>query len=44
MSQGGVGGRVGTDTPVIVTSSTTGLGLPELAAELARRVPALTRG
>lgn len=34
--------RVGSDTPVIVTSSTTGLGLPELAAELARRVPAVT--
>ena len=33
--------RVGADTPVIVTSSVTGLGLDELAAELARRVPAL---
>jgi GTPase len=32
--------RLGPDTPVIVTSSVTGLGLPELAAELARRVPA----
>ena len=33
--------RVDADTPVIVTSSITGLGLGELAAELARRVPAL---
>ncbi|HTX07153.1 MAG TPA: GTPase ObgE [Solirubrobacteraceae bacterium] len=32
--------RVGWETPVIVTSSVTGLGLPELVAELARRVPA----
>jgi GTPase len=32
--------RVGADTPVIVTSSITRLGLPELAAELVRRVPA----
>ena len=41
----GVGGaESGADTPVIVTSSITGLGLRELAAELARRVPALTRG
>ena len=32
--------RVGADTPVIVTSSVTRLGLPELAAELVRRVPA----
>jgi GTPase len=34
--------RVGHDTPVIVTSAVTGLGLPELAGELARRVPAST--
>jgi GTPase len=33
--------RVGPDTPVIVTSSATRLGLDELAAELARRVPAI---
>jgi GTPase len=33
--------RVGSDTPVIVTSSATRLGLDELAAELARRVPAI---
>jgi GTP-binding protein len=32
--------RVGVDTPVIVTSSATGLGLEELAAALARLVPA----
>jgi len=32
--------RVGVDTPVIVTSSATGLGLDELAAALARLVPA----
>ena len=32
--------RVGADTPVIVTSSVSGLGLPELAGELVRRVPA----
>jgi GTP-binding protein len=32
--------RLGPDTPVIVTSSVTRLGLPELAAELVRRVPA----
>jgi GTPase len=32
--------RVGPDTPVIVTSSVTRLGLDELAAELVRRVPA----
>jgi GTP-binding protein len=31
--------RLGPDTPVIVTSSATGLGLDELAAELTRRVP-----
>lgn len=31
--------RVGRDTPVIVTSSATRLGLDELTAELARRVP-----
>ena len=34
--------RVGAATPVIVTSSVTRLGLPELAAELARGVPAGT--
>jgi GTPase len=33
--------RVGPDTPVIVTSSATRLGRDELAAELARRVPAI---
>jgi GTP-binding protein len=32
--------RLGTGTPVLVTSSVTGLGLSELAAELVRRVPA----
>jgi GTP-binding protein len=32
--------RLGPDVPVLVTSSATGLGLPELAAELLRRVPA----
>jgi GTPase len=32
--------RLGAGTPVIVTSSVTRLGLPELAAELVRRVPA----
>ena len=32
-------GRLGTDVPVIVTSSATGLGLDELTSELARRVP-----
>ncbi len=32
--------RLGTDVPVIVTSSVTRLGLDELAAELVRRVPA----
>jgi GTPase len=32
--------RVGPDTPVIVTSSVTGLGLEELAIELVRRIPA----
>jgi GTP-binding protein len=31
--------RLGPDTPVIVTSSVTRLGLPELAVELVRRVP-----
>jgi GTPase len=31
--------RLGEDVPVIVTSSATGLGLEELATELARRVP-----
>jgi GTPase len=31
--------RLGTDTPVVVTSSATRLGLDELAAELLRRVP-----
>ena len=31
--------RLGPDTPVIVTSSATGLGLGELARELLRRVP-----
>jgi GTP-binding protein len=30
---------LGEDVPVLVTSSATGLGLPELAAELTRRVP-----
>jgi len=34
--------RVGADTPVIVTSSATRLGLDELAAELVRRVPVET--
>jgi GTPase len=34
--------RVGPDTPVIVTSSATRLGLDELAAELVRRVPVET--
>jgi GTPase len=34
--------RVDADVPVIVTSAVTGLGLPELAAELVRRVPAHT--
>ncbi|HET6868407.1 MAG TPA: GTPase ObgE [Solirubrobacteraceae bacterium] len=32
--------RVGSETPVIVTSSATRLGLEELTAELTRRVPA----
>ena len=32
--------RVGRDTPVMVTSSVTGLGLEELAIELVRRIPA----
>ena len=32
-------GRLGTDVPVILTSSATGLGLDELTSELARRVP-----
>jgi GTPase len=32
--------RLDADVPVIVTSSATGLGLDELTAELARRVPA----
>ena len=32
-------GRLGPGVPVIVTSSATGLGLPELAAELLRSVP-----
>jgi GTPase len=31
--------RLGEDVPVLVTSSATGLGLEELALELARRVP-----
>jgi GTP-binding protein len=31
--------RLGPDTPVVVTSSATGLGLSELAGELVRRVP-----
>jgi GTP-binding protein len=31
--------RLGSDTPVLVTSSATHLGLDELAAELVRRVP-----
>jgi GTPase len=34
------GDRLGADVPVIVTSSATRLGLDELTAELARRVPA----
>ncbi len=34
--------RLGLDVPVIATSSATGAGLPELAAELLRRVPAVT--
>ncbi len=34
--------RLGPDTPVVVTSSATGLGLPELAGELTRLVPAET--
>src|SRR5581483_631493 len=33
-------GRLGPDVPVILTSSATRLGLDELTAELARRVPA----
>ena len=32
--------RLGEGTPVVVTSSATGLGLPELAGELTRLVPA----
>ena len=32
--------RLGPDTPVVVTSSATGLGLAELAGELTRLVPA----
>ncbi len=32
--------RLGPDIPVVVTSSATGLGLPELAGELTRLVPA----
>ncbi len=32
--------RLGRDIPVVVTSSATGLGLPELAGELTRLVPA----
>ena len=31
--------RLGPDTPVVVTSSATGLGLSELAGELVRRIP-----
>ena len=31
--------RLGPDVPVLATSSATGLGLPELTAELLRRVP-----
>jgi len=34
--------RLGEQTPVIATSSATGAGLQQLAAELLRRVPALT--
>jgi len=33
--------RLGEAVPVIVTSTVTGLGLPDLAAELVRRVPVL---
>ncbi|HEX4106781.1 MAG TPA: GTPase ObgE [Solirubrobacteraceae bacterium] len=33
--------RLGDETPVIATSSATGAGLPELTAELLRRVPLL---
>jgi GTP-binding protein len=36
--------RLGSDVPVIVTSSATGAGLKELAGELLRSVPALDRG
>ena len=36
--------RLGPDVPVIVTSSATGLGLPELTAELFRSVPAQAAG
>ena len=36
--------RLGPDVPVIVTSSATGLGLPELSAELFRSVPAQAAG
>jgi GTPase len=36
--------RVGPDTPVIVTSSVTRLGLDDLAAEMVRRVPAAETG
>jgi GTPase len=35
-------GRLGPDVPVVVTSSATRLGLDELAAELVRRVPAVS--
>jgi GTPase len=36
--------RVGPEVPVLATSSATGTGLPELAAELFRRVPVRTTG
>jgi GTP-binding protein len=35
-------GRLGPEVPVLATSSVTGAGVRELAAELLRRVPALT--
>jgi GTP-binding protein len=34
--------KLGPETPVIVTSSITGLGLDDLAKDLVRRVPAVT--
>jgi GTPase len=35
--------RLGSDVPVIATSSATGAGIPELAAELLRGVPSLSQ-